>query len=649
MRAYREDQKSMTFRINILTWGVVLAFFFLAGAFWYVQGLQAERYRNLSEANALREIPVPAKRGLILDRNGKILVDNVPAYQLMLMRSNLRTIMKSDPTHEDRMLQFVADTVGISVAELRGRMERRKDIPFNTPMPIAEELTDDQLAAFEVNRLNFPALYVEPVQRRNYRYGVFASHALGYLSEANDEEMKLDPTLKLGALIGKKGIELTYDKYLRGVDGARYMVVDAQGRMLHELPDTAREPIPGRNVRTTLDFDLQRRAEEYYHKNEMVGSAVALDPRTGEILAMVSSPAYDPNVYSRRFTPDVWKTIISNPFRLELNRSIQGLYSPGSVWKVLMGMAGLAYNAVTPSTTYYCSGSAVFHGRRFRCWKAEGHGAVNLERAIKVSCDIYFYNVGSSLGVDRIAEYARKLSFGEITKVDLQDEKPGLVPSEQWAREKQNRKWYPSETISVAIGQGPLLVTVMQVANMMAAIGTGGTIYRPHLLKGVENRDPNARSRELMVKPEVLDQAELDPVAAKAVRQGLWAVVNELGGTGGNARVAGIDVAGKTGTVQVIAQSGWKQRLPFKYTDHAWFASFAPRDNPELVVVAFVEHGGGGSTHAAPLAQEMFETYFRNRIPGERLDLGDPETLRQLREGQLPRPGERPKARPSAR
>lgn len=643
MRAYREDQKAMSFRISILTWGVVLAFFFLAGAFWYVQGVQAERYRNLSQANALREIPIPAKRGLILDRNGKILVDNAPAYQLMLMRSNLRTIMKTDPMHEDRMLAFVADVLDISVAELRGRMERRKDIPFNTPMPIAEELTEDQLAAFEANRLNFPALYVEPVQRRNYRYGVFASHAIGYLGEANDEEMKRDPTLKLGQLVGKKGIELVYDKYLRGQDGARFMVVDSHGRMLNELPGSMREPVPGRNVRTTLDFDLQRKAEEYYHKNEMVGSTVALDPRTGEILAMVSSPAYDPNVYSRRFTPEVWKTIISNPFRLEVNRAIQGLYSPGSVFKVVMGMAGFYYNAVTPATTYYCSGSGAFHGRRFRCWKPEGHGAVNFERAIKVSCDIYFYNLGSALGINRIAEYSRKLSFGSITQVDLQDEKAGLIPDEQWAREKQKRKWYPSETISVAIGQGPLLVTVLQTANMMAAIGTGGTIYRPHLLKGIENRDPRVNTRELTVKPEILDQAQLEPDAVAAVRKGLWAVVNEVGGTGGNARVPAVNVAGKTGTVQVVAQSGWKQKLPFKYTDHAWFASFAPADNPELVVVVFVEHGGGGSTNAAPLAKEMFETYFRNRIPGERLDLSDPETLERLREGELPRPGERAK------
>lgn len=643
MRAYREDQKLITFRISLLTWIVVLTFFFLAGAFWYVQGVQAERYRSLSASNALREIPIPAKRGLILDRNGKILVDNTPAYQLMLMRSNLRTIKKTDPTHEDRMLAFLAPVLGITPQEIKARIEGESEVPFNSPLPIAEDLTDDQLAAIEANRLNFPAVYIEPVQRRNYRYGVFASHVLGYLSEANEEEMEKDPTLKLGQLVGKKGVELVYDKYLRGQDGARFMVVDSHGRMLHELPNTIREPIPGRNIRVTLDFDLQRKAEEYFHKNEMVGSAVALDPRTGAVLAMVSSPAFDPNVYSRRFTPDVWKTIISNPFRLELNRAIQGLYSPGSVFKVVMGMAGFAYGEITPSTSVHCSGSGVFHGRRFRCWKREGHGTVNFERALKVSCDIYFYSLGSRLGVNRIHDYSNKLTFGEISRIDLQDEKAGLVPSEEWARTKQKRKWYPSETISVSIGQGPLLVTVLQTANMMAAVGTGGTVYRPHVLHSVQSA-PGA-AQELKVQPEVLHQVELDEEATRAVRQAAWAVVNEVGGTGGNARIEGLDVSGKTGTVQVVAQQGWvkSESLPFKYRDHAWFASFAPRDNPELVVVVFVEHGGHGGSDAAPLAKDLFETYFRNRIPGERLDLSDPETLQRLREGELPKPGEREK------
>jgi penicillin-binding protein 2 len=640
MRAYRDDQKLINFRINLVTWGVVFAFVFLAGAFWYVQGLQAEKFRALSESNALRQVVVRAKRGLIMDRNGQILADNAAAYQLMLMRSDLRSITRTDPTHRERMIRFVAETLGITPEQVESRIERGSKIPFNQPIPLTDDLSVEEVAAFESQTMIFPALSIETVQRRNYRYGSMAAHVLGYIGEADEKILEARPELRMGDLIGRKGVELVYDDFLRGVDGARYMMVNTHGRQISEYPVAAKEPVAGRNVYVTIDFELQRRAEQYFIENEMVGAAVALDPRNGEILAMASSPMYDPNVFSRRFTPDTWKAITSNPFHMMQNRAIQGLYSPGSVFKAVMGLAGLEAGKITPSTTFNCGGSGVFHGRRFRCWKREGHGAVNLARAMKVSCDIYFYNVGSLLGVDGINKYATDLTFGESTKIDLEGEKPGLVPSTTWAREKQNRKWYPSETISVAIGQGPLLVTALQTATMMAAIANSGTVYRPHVLKAVDDFGPDGRPLRKTVAAEVLHQVELPEEYFRAMRQGLWAVVNEDGGTGRNARVANVNVAGKTGTVQVIAQHGWVKSasLPFKFRDHAWFASFAPHENAELVVVVFVEHGGGGGSDAAPLARSMFEAHFRQRIPGSRIDLTDPETLKQLREGELPMP-----------
>lgn len=644
MRVYRDEQKTVQLRINILMWGIVVVFFFLAGSFWYVQAVQAARFRELSDSNSLRAVPIRAKRGLILDRNGKILVDNQPAYQLVLMRPDLKEMEKTDPQHRAKLLAFLSSTLQIPATELERRIVEAK-VPMNHPLPLAEDLSLTQVAEIESQNLAFPAVRIEPVQRRNYRYETMAAHALGYMGEATEKDMKEDETLKLGDLVGKKGIELVYDRFLRGVDGTRYEVVDTHGRTLSEYTASRKEPIPGRNVKTTLDFDLQRTAEQYFLDNEMVGAAVVLDPRNGEVLAMASSPAYNPNVYSRRFTPEVWKTILSNPFKLEVNRAIKGVYSPGSVFKIVMGMAGFEYGAVNPSTTFNCGGSAVFFGRRFRCWKREGHGTVNFQRAIKVSCDIYFYNVGARLGVDKINEYAHKLTFGELTKIDLEGETAGLVPSTQWAEQKQKRKWYPSETISVAIGQGPLSVTVLQTANMMAAIANGNEVMRPHLLKEViEVKDDQVVARQ-MVQPEVLHELDLTDEALKAVRHGLWAVVNEVGGTGGNARIEGLDVSGKTGTVQVVAQSGWKQNLPFKYKDHAWFASFAPRDNPEIVVVVFVEHGGGGSTDAAPLAKKLYAARYGREMNLNRIDLDDPETLQKLREGDLPRPGEPTAAR----
>ncbi len=640
MRVYRDDQKFLQFRINALLWGIAATFVFLAGSFWFVQGVQAEKYRGLSEANALRKIEVPAKRGLIMDRNGKILADNQPAYSLGVDRVVMRPIVKRDKNHRAKLVQFMATVLGVPPQELEARFEKAKAIRED-PIIIAEDLNMMQVAAVQSQSIIFPELNTIPVQRRNYPYGTMAAHVMGFIGEVNDKELAQHPgQMEQGDLIGKRGVELMYDNYLRGKDGAEYWEYDSHGRRLSEYVPARKLPIGGDNVYLTIDFELQRRAEQYFTENEMVGAAVALDPRNGEVLAMVSSPAYNPNVYSRRFTPDVYKLIQSNPFKIELNRSLQGLYSPGSVFKNIMAIAGLAEGVVNPSTTFHCSGSGVFFGRRFRCWKREGHGEVNVQRALKISCDIYFYNVGARLGVDKINAHSRRLTFGEISKIDLDGEKAGLVPSTEWARTKRRSapKWYPSETISVAIGQGPLIVTPLQVANSMAAIANGGKVFRPHVVRTIDRG-----GQQLKVANEVLSEVKLQQGALEAVRRGLWAVVNEPGGTGGNARIEGLGVAGKTGTVQVIAQHGWvkSENLAFKFRDHAWFASYAPGDPgqvPSMVVVVFVEHGGHGGSDAAPLAKLLYESRFKDKVMSARLDLNNPETLEQIREGDLPLP-----------
>ncbi|HYM62203.1 MAG TPA: penicillin-binding protein 2 [Thermoanaerobaculia bacterium] len=616
MRVYRDDQKFLTFRINALLWAIVVVFAFLAGSFWIIQGVQAEKYRNLSESNALREAVLPAKRGLIMDRNGKILADNQPAYSLTLDRTLMRQLGKGDPTHRPKLITFLALILGSSVGDIEARFDKGKAIPPTHPLPIADDLTMAQVAATQAQSIAFPELNVEPVQRRNYPYNTLAAHVLGFIAEANDRDIaQRKDILRPGDLVGKRGVEYVYDSYLRGRDGSQYWQYDSHGRRLQEYKAARKDPIAGSNVYLSLDFELQRRAEQYFIENEFVGAAVALDPRNGEVLAMISSPEFNPNAYSRRFTPDVWKTIISNPFKVELNRAIQGLYSPGSVFKPVMAMAGLSDAAIDTSTKFSCGGSAVISGRRFRCYRKDGHGSLDVSNALKVSCDIFFYNTGARLGVDKIAEYAHNLTFGEVSKIDLDGERAGIVPSIAWAAEKQHRKWYPSETISVAIGQGPLDVTPLQVANMMAAIANGGTVYQPHVVREIESNGPEGRKR-IEIAPKVLHKVALSPSALMAVREGLWRVVNESGGTGGNARVAGLDISGKTGTVQVIAQHGWvrSEALPFKYKDHAWFASFAPRDNPQLVVVVVVEHGGHGGVDAAPLAKLLYEARFKNKI-----------------------------------
>jgi penicillin-binding protein 2 len=657
MRVYRDDQKFLTFRINALLWGIVVVFVFLAGSFWSVQGKQADRYRNLSESNALREVIVPAKRGLIFDRSGeKILADNQPAYSLSLDRVVMKPLLKADPAHRNKLVAFLAAVLGVPPQEIEARFEKGKEVKVTQPLIVAEDLQMSQVASLQAQSITFPELNVEPVQRRNYPYGTMAAHVMGFIGEVTEKDLEKHADLRQGDLIGKRGVELMYDSFehgdvkygLRGRDGAEYWEYDSHGRRLAELRKARREPQAGDNAYLTIDFELQRRAEQYFIENEFVGSAVALDPRNGEVLAMVSSPVFNPNVYSKRFTPDVWRTISSNPFKVELNRAIQGLYSPGSVFKTVMAMAGLSDNAIGTNTTFSCGGSGVFFGRRFRCWQKNGHGAVDVANALKVSCDIFFYNTGAKLGVDNISKYAHNLTFGEISQIDLDGEKAGIVPSTEWAAKKQHRKWYPSETISVSIGQGPLIVTPLQVANMMAAIANGGKVFRPHVLRMIEHQLPDGRVQRSEVPAQVLHQVPLSPGALQVVRRGLWKVVNEQGGTGGNARIEGLGVSGKTGTVQVIAQHGWvkTEGLPFKYKDHAWFASYAPAENPQMVVVVFVEHGGHGGVDAAPLAKLLYEARFHKEISTANIDLTNPETLEQIKEGDLPIPGQQPKAPP---
>ena len=647
MRVYRDDQKFLTFRINALLWGIVAVFVFLAGSFWFVQGVQAEKYRNLSDANALRPIAMPAKRGLIYDRTGqKILADNRPAYSLTLDRVVMRPILKGDAGHRAKLVTFLSQVLGNTPQDIEARFEKGKAIPFTHPMPLAEDLSMAQVASIQAQALAFPELNVEPVQRRNYPYDIMASHLIGFIGEVSEKDLALHPDLRQGDLIGKRGVELMYDEYLRGKDGAQFWEFDSHGRRLAEVRAARQNPVAGSNVYLTIDFDLQRRAEQYFVENEFVGSAVALDPRNGEVLAMVSSPAFNPNVYSRRFTPDTWKLISSNPFKVELNRAIQGMYSPGSVFKTVMAIAGLSERSIGPDTPFFCGGSGVFYGRRFRCWRKQGHGDVDVETALKVSCDIFFYNVAARLGVDKIADYAHRLGLGEISKIDLDGEKAGIVPSTAWAQEKQHRKWYPSETISVGVGQGPLIVTPLQVANMMAAVANGGTVYRPHVVRWIEKTKPDGTTEKLQVASEVLHQGSLSKSALETVKVGLWKVVNEEGGTGGNARITGLNISGKTGTVQVIAQKGWFSTagLPFLDRDHAWFASYAPKDNPQMVVIVFVEHAGAhGGTDSAPLAKMLYESRFHQEMQSATLNLNDPETLQAIREGKLPKPGEAPK------
>jgi penicillin-binding protein 2 len=563
--------------------GVVFAV--IVTGYWYTQIVRGAYYRELAENNRLRELKVEAPRGVILDREGRPLVENVPSYFLLFDRGRSASLESS--------FAFLSRTLDRPQEDFARRVAAASGSASYVPVIMAEDLSLDQVARMEAASLEHPEFEIEVRQRRFYRHGEQTAHVVGYLSEASQRALARRTDLRAGDMVGVKGVEQTYDQVLRGADGRRVVVVDSRGKFVHE---EVREPSrPGGKLELTLDLELQQEAERFF--TDKVGSAVALDPSNGDVLVMVSSPSFNPNAFARHLDAEAWKAIIEAPHQPLQNRAMQNTYPPGSVFKIVTAIAALEQGSVDPNDSVVCSGATRVYNHRFRCWKRGGHGRVDLKRAIAQSCDVYFYHLGARLSIDPIASWSRKLGLGEATGVDLLGEKPGLVPDKQWSLRERGTMWFPGETVSVSIGQGPLLVTPLQVAVMMAAIANGGHLVRPHLARAAREE---TRS-DVGLKPETL----------AFIKDALTAVVNE-GGTGGRARIASLLVAGKTGTAQVIRQETHvdSAQLEYERRDHAWFASFAPVEDPKLVVVVFVEHGGHGSDAAAPLAKLLYERYL---------------------------------------
>jgi penicillin-binding protein 2 len=590
-----EHRDDLSLRVRVLSGAALLALGALAVAFWVVQGVHGASYREQAENNRLRDVPIRAPRGLIYDRRDRLLVENVPSYNLLLDRSRVRDL----PT----ALGFAASVLDKSSGDLARLLERYRATPAYTPVLLAEGLTLAQVSRFGVASLDFPAFEVEIGHQRLYRQADHLAHVIGYLGEVSAEELA-NSKYRSGEMVGKKGVEQRYDESLRGADGRRVVVVDSRGRPLQE--HEKRPAQPGQTLRLTIDLALQQAAERALADN--VGAAVAIDPQTGEILALVSTPAYDPNAFARRLSPEIWSGLLADTRHPLQNRTIQNTYSPGSVFKTIVAMAALTEGVATPSTRVFCSGQTTVFGHPFRCHKRGGHGSVDVHDALRESCDIWFYHVGSKLGVNTIARYARLFGLGSASGIDLAGEKAGLVPDEDWSLKVRKHPWYPGETVSVSIGQGPLLVTPLQMAVWVAAIANGGYRVTPHLVAGGSGSAPQ--------------KLPVDAEALAVVRRGLWAVVNEQG-TGATVKLDGVEVAGKTSTVQVISQKTWTDNasLPYELRDHAWFASFAPAglgEKPKIAIVVFVEHGGRGSQAATPVAKAMYETYFRDQLDRQR-------------------------------
>lgn len=575
----------MAARLKRLAGSLAVAFFVVLSSYWYLQIVRSEHYWRLAENNRLRVLRLEPPRGLIYDRSGRVLVENAPSFRLLIDRSLSADLEAS--------LVFAANILDRDEEGLGESLQRHRGAPRDVPVLLAEELELNQVARFEVAIPEHPEFEIAASRRRLYRYGDQMAHLLGYLSEPTAAEQERDPTLVAGDMIGRSGVEQLRDRELRGTAGERTVVVDSRGRVASGEDVERTDAVPGKSVTLTIDLGLQQEAQKLLEGK--VGSIVAIDPRDGAVRAMVSSPSFDPNGFAGRLNQEDWERIVGAPNEPLQNRAIHNTYPPGSVFKIAMAVAALADGLIDPKEEVYCGGSTRLYDRRWRCWQSRGHGRLDLRGALQHSCDIYFYRQGRKMGIERIARYARLLGLGRRTGIEYPAEREGLAPDPEWSLTNRGLPWYPGETISVAIGQGPVLTSPLQIAVMTAAVANGGSLVQPHVLEG------GARPPE----PIGVD-ADVIAFVAEALAN---VVAN---GTGRSARTPVVQVAGKTGTAQVIAQATWtrSEDLPLEHADHAWFTSYAPVEAPELVVVVFVEHGGRGSEAAAPLARRMVETYF---------------------------------------
>ncbi len=599
----RETAVSPHARIGAMGLMIALALSLLVSRLWHLQILDGENLRTMSENNRLRLIRTPPLRGVIYDRRGQVLVDSRPAYDVVLVPEDTPDMQKTI----EALSRYVATGENFS-SKIVVRDVRR---PSYEGIVLAKDVSWPMIAAVETHQLEIPGVTIATSTRRYYPSGGFAAHVLGYVGEISPRELAQFPGYRMGDLIGKFGIEKKWESILRGKGGGQQIEVDATGRRLRAL-DTV-EATAGQSLVLTLEAGLQKKAESLLEGRE--GSIVVLDVRNGDVLAMASRPVFDPNMFARGITVDEWRDLINDPLHPLSNRAIQGQYPPGSTFKVIMAAAALEKGVVTPSTRFFCSGGLPFGGHVFHCWKKHGHGSVDLRQAIAQSCDVYFYQVGQRLGIQAIADYARRFGLGAPLGIALDHEASGVIPDPAWKKARLGAPWYAGETLSVAIGQGYVTATPLQMAMVAAAVANGGTVYRPHLVKRILGDDGQPVKEYV---PEVLQETKIDPRTLRLVREGMTEVVNSPSGTGKKAKLEDILVAGKTGTSQVIAGTKGKGKgLPRQYRDHAWFISFAPADAPEVAVACLLEHAGeGGGAAAAPVVKEVLETYFaitRNR------------------------------------
>jgi penicillin-binding protein 2 len=595
----KDGAPELRLRVRLIYLLVALAFIGITARLIFLQGIEGERFSYLSENNRIRLKRILGTRGMIYDQRGDLLVDSRPSFDLLFV--------PEDSENPEATLRQLARYLGREESELLENFQQSKSRSAFDDITLGKDVDWATVVTVETHQLDLPGVTLRVRPRRSYADGPAGAHVLGYLGEIGPKQLKSfkEDGYKLGDEIGQYGLEKKWEQYLRGKGGGQQVEVDALGRRVRVLSEVISGP--GYTVHLTLDRKLQQTAYEALQGKQ--GTIVALDVHSGAILAMASTPAFDPNVFARGIKGDEWRALIKDRLYPLSNRAIQGQYPPGSTFKIVMAIATLEEEAIHPDTKISDPGFFPFGNRNFRDWKKEGHGAVDFHKSLVESCDVYYYTVGTRLGIDKIAKWARAFGLGEKTGALLDDEKSGLVPDTQWKRKRYRQPWYPGETPSVAIGQGYLTVTPLQMANMMATVANGGTLYRPRLVSRVESIEGQ---RVYEQGPDVLRTIELKPDTLPRVRNALADVVFGAAGTGKAARSSIITLAGKTGTAQVVEMKGAyvkSEELSYFSRDHAWFVSYAPADKPEIAIAVLIEHGGHGGSAAAPMAKMVAEKY----------------------------------------
>lgn len=588
-------------RLRTVTIFIAIIILLLLLRLWFLQIVNGPFYRTRSENNRIHLQRIPPFRGLIMDRDGELLVDNRPSYDLYLIPEELK--------ERENLFNRLDQLISVNPDKVKAILSRHPaSHPFR-PVLIRKGISREDLAVIEANLFNLPGVMIQVTHQRNYIYGKLASHIIGYLGEINKQQLASGRYYNniQGDLIGKYGVESIWQNSLNGVRGGMQVEVDAAGRRLSII--AKKPPEPGYNIRLTIDRELQMMAEDALQGKK--GAIVALDPNSGRVLAMASNPAVDPNRFIRGMSREEWNSLETDtdyPFR---NRAITGEYPPGSVFKIVVALAALEEGIVDPDDEISCSGVYTLGNHQFRCWRREGHGAVNLHRALKESCDIYFYRAGIRLGIDRIAYYSKLFGLGSRTSIELSHERGGLIPTTEWKLKRFGVPWQAGETVSASIGQSFVLVTPLQMASMMSVVFNGGKIYRPKIVEWAGNDNEEI----FRFKPELEGRINFHKENLEVVKNALLASVKEPRGTATRADIKGVNIAGKTGTAQVVSLDFLKNRYPdgdhpSHFEDHAWFVAVAPVENPEIVFSILIENGGGGGSVAAPIAKKLIQKYL---------------------------------------